>query len=116
MSVDVLNGTSIAGRAGRNGDALRVAGFHVDAVDSTDSDGGHHDRVPQWPQSGAKAVAAAVPGAALTETGSVHKVTLVLGFNGVQAKALGHSNTDAAPHSSGAKAPKAPPGRPNCIN
>ncbi len=116
VSVDVLNGTSIAGRAGRNGDALRVAGFHVDTVDSTDPTAATTVEYPNGSQSGAKAVAAAVPGAALIETSSVHKVTLVLGSNGVQAKALGQSNTDASPHTGGAKAPKAPPGQPNCIN
>ena len=36
VSVDVLNGTSISGLAGRNGDALRVLGFRIGTIDSTE--------------------------------------------------------------------------------
>ncbi|HZC53947.1 MAG TPA: LCP family protein [Mycobacterium sp.] len=109
VSVDVLNGTSVGGRAGRNGDALRVLGFHVDTIDSTEPTAATAVEYPDGSQSAAKAVAAAVPGATLVETGSVRNVTLVLGANGVQAKAL------AAPRTrpSGAKQPAA---GSNCIS
>ena len=79
---------------------------------------------PDGAQAGAKAVAAAVPGASLVETGSVHKVTLVLGANGVQAKALrtGQSTQPSQSAQSSqsqqpAKHAAAPPsGQPACIN
>jgi LCP family protein required for cell wall assembly len=113
VSVDVLNGTAITGLAGRNGDALRAAGFRVGTIDSTDPTAATTVEYPNGSQSAAKAVAAAVPGAALVETGSVHNVTLVLGTNGVQAEALGRAHAPAAPQHA---ASKPPPGQPNCIN
>ena len=117
VSLDVLNGTAIAGRAGRNGDALRAAGFHVDTVDSTDPTADTTIEYPDGAQAGAKAVAAAVPGASLVETGSVHKVTLVLGANGVQAKTLrGAQSAQSQPASHAAAHPAAPSGQPDCIN
>jgi LCP family protein required for cell wall assembly len=124
VSVDVLNGTTITGLAGRNGDALRAAGFRVDTVDSTDPTADTTVEYPDGAQAGAKAVAAAVPGASLVETGSVHKVTLVLGANGVQAKALraGQSTQPSQSAQSSqsqqpAKHAAAPPsGQPDCIN
>ena len=124
VSLDVLNGTAIAGRAGRNGDALRAAGFHVDTVDSTDPTADTTIEYPDGAQAGAKAVAAAVPRASLVETGSVHKVTLILGANGVQARTLhggqsaqsqpqSHSQSQPARH---AAAHPAASGQPDCIN
>lgn len=111
MSLDVLNGTSVTGLAGQNGNTLRATGFHVDTVDSTDPTAATTIEYPDGTQAGAKAVSAGVPGTALVETGSVQKVALVLGSNGVQARALGHP----AP-SPGHSAHPAPPGQPNCIN
>jgi hypothetical protein len=124
VSLDVLNGTTITGLAGRNGDALRAAGFRVDTVDSTDPTADTTVEYPDGAQAGAKAVAAAVPGASLVKTGSVHKVTLVLGANGVQANALraGQSAQSSQPAQSSqspqpAEHAAAPPsGQPDCIN
>jgi hypothetical protein len=113
VSLDVLNGTTVTGLAGRNGDALRSAGFRIGTIDSTDPTAATTVEYPDGSQSAAKAVAAAVPGAALVETGSVHKVTLVLGTNGVQAEALGRPHSPAAARPAAAKSP---PGQPNCIN
>ena len=110
VSLDVLNGTSGPGLAGRNGDALRTVGFHVDAVDSTDPTAATTVEYPDGAQSAAKAVAARVPGAQLARTNSVRKVTLVLGSNGVQVKGLGPAK--ARPSAVRAR----PPGQPDCIN
>jgi LytR cell envelope-related transcriptional attenuator len=109
VTLDVLNGTTISRLAGRNADALRAAGFHVDVVDSTDPTAETTIEYPNGGQSAAKAVAAQVPGAALDETSSVHKVTLVLGGNGVQARALGSGETPTS-------ARPAALGQPDCIN
>jgi LCP family protein required for cell wall assembly len=109
VTLDVLNGTTISRLAGRNADALRAARFHVDVVDSTEPMADTTIEYPNGAQSAAKAVAAQVPGAALAETSSVAKVTLVLGDNGVQAKTLdpGERATSSRP---------APLTQPNCIN
>jgi LCP family protein required for cell wall assembly len=109
VSVDVLNGTSGSGLAGRNGDALRAAGFHVDTVDSTDPTAATTVEYPDGAQSAAKAVAAEVPGAQLVRASSVRKVTLVLGSNGVQVNGLGSAQARPATKA-------APPGQPDCIN
>ncbi len=92
VTVDVLNGTSTAGLAGRNGDALKALGFHVNTVDSTDPATATSVEYPVGQQAAAKAVAAAVPGAQLVLTTSVPRVTLVLGSNNIQVKSLGGSN------------------------
>jgi LCP family protein required for cell wall assembly len=110
VSLDVLNGTSGPGLAGRNGDALRTAGFRVDTVDSTDPTAATTVEYPDGAESAAKAVAAQVPGAQLVRTNSVRKVTLVLGSNGVEAKGL----APVKPRTSAKAAP--PPGQPDCIN
>jgi LCP family protein required for cell wall assembly len=109
VTLDVLNGTAISRLAGRNADALRAAGFHVDVVDSTDRTTATTIEYPNGAQSSAKAVAAQVPGAVLAETSSVRKVTLVLGSNGAQARSLGPGETPR----SGSPAPL---DQPNCIN
>jgi LCP family protein required for cell wall assembly len=109
VSLDVLNGTSGPGLAGRNGDALRAAGFRVDTVDSTDPTATTTVEYPDGAQSAAKAVAAQVPGAQLVRASSVRKVTLVLGSNGVQVKGLGPAQARPATKA-------APPGQPDCIN
>jgi len=117
VSLDVLNGTSTAGLAARNGDALRAAGFHVDIVDSTDPTAATTIEYPDGKQSAAKAVAARVPGAQLVETGSVTKVTLVLGGNGVQVKGIASSASTSSGSAGSAKHTAAPPpGQPDCIN
>lgn len=109
VTLDVLNGTMMSRLAGRNANALRAAGFHVDVIDSTEPTEATTIEYPNGAQSQALAVAAQVPGAALTETGSVQKVTLVLGGNGVQAKELGRGETPVSQH-------PAPLDQPDCIN
>ncbi len=109
VTIDVLNGTAISRLAGRNADALRAAGFHVDVVDSTDPTAATTIEYPNGMQSAAKAVATQVPRAVLAETSSVHKATLVLGSNGVQASSLGSGETPTSGR-------RATPDQPNCIN
>jgi len=88
VTLDVLNGTPVPGVAGRNADALRHAGFTVAAVDSTEAATATSVEYPPGQQSAAKAVAAAVPGATLVQTGSVQRVTLVLGTDGHEARSV----------------------------
>jgi LCP family protein required for cell wall assembly len=109
VTLDVLNGTRISRLAGRNADALRAAGFHVDVVDSADPTAATTIEYPNGAEPAALAVAAQVPGATLAETSSVHKVTLVLGDNGVEVGTLRPGETPT----SGSPAPRS---QPNCIN
>ncbi len=117
VTLDVLNGTVIAGLAGRNAAALHKLGFHVETVDSTTQTNTTTVEYPPGAQNQAKAVASAVPGARLTQTESVKKVTLVLGADGRQAAGL----ASTAPSSAASRAPSTaakPPtatGR-GCIN
>ena len=111
----MLNGTSVAGLARRNGDALKAAGFHVGTIDSADAAAATTIEYPDGMQSAAKAAAAAIHGAVLVETGSVHRVTVVLGANGVQADGLGPKQATKPPVSTHSTA-TASAGQPACIN
>ena len=95
VELDVLNGTTTTGLAGRNAAALRALGFHVNTVDSADATAATTVQYRPGQQSQAKAVAAAVPGAVLAETTSVPRVTLVLGTDGIQVRGLVSPNGDA---------------------
>jgi LCP family protein required for cell wall assembly len=130
VTVDVLNGTSVVGLAGRNAAQLKALGFHTNNVISTDPTAKTTVEYPPGLQAQAKAVAAAVPGATLVLTSSVSRATLVLGSNGVQVKGLTvptapASSPTAVPlagsttgRSTAAKAtaPPAPPVGLGCIN
>ncbi len=97
VTVAVVNDTNSNGLEQTNAAALQKLGFHTtipgattDVVARTVID------YPKGAESAAKAVAAAVPGAALSESTKVSSVTLVLGNNGVQVKSLmpaGSSNS-----------------------
>ena len=100
VTVDVLNATPIAGLAGRNADALRHAGFTVATVDSTEAATATTVEYPPGQQSAAKAVAAAVPGATFVQTDSVHRVTLVLGTDGHEARGAASAATTPSPSAS----------------
>ncbi len=108
VTVDVLNGTDTTGLAGRNADALKADGFKVDTVDSTDEAAATLIEYPNGLQAQAKALAAAVPAAKLTETSAVSRVTLVLGGNGVQDKALQAAASGTASVAGGATGGSAP--------
>jgi LCP family protein required for cell wall assembly len=135
VTLDVLNGTPVPGVAGRNADALRRAGFTVAAVDSTEAATATSVEYPPGQQSAAKAVAAAVPGVTLVQTGSVQRVTLVLGTDGHEARgvaasaapiptptptptASGPRSAATAPTSSATSAARPSPAQPagGCIN
>jgi hypothetical protein len=108
VTLDVLNGTPVAGVAGRNADALRHAGFTVAAVDSTEAATATAVEYPLGQQSAAKAIAAAVPGATLVQTGSVQRVTLVLGTDGHEARGVATSTAQAPSSPRPASTPTAP--------
>jgi LCP family protein required for cell wall assembly len=89
VTVDVLNGAEVYHLASRNAAQLKKLGFTIDVVDSTPTP--ITTTVVQYPHgraAGAKAVAAAVPGAHLEETSSVTRVTLLLGTDGKQVRGL----------------------------
>ncbi|MDQ2750203.1 MAG: LCP family protein [Pseudonocardiales bacterium] len=88
VTIDVLNGTSTVGLAGRNADQLRVLGFKVNNILSTAPSVDTVIEYPGGKESEAKAVSAAVPGATLAQTNSVDRVTLVIGNNHVEVKGL----------------------------
>ena len=96
----------------------KALGFVVNNVDSTDTTTATTVEYPAGLESQAKAVAAAVHGAKVTETSSVARVTLILGTNGVQANGLAPaSSTSSHPAPTGTHAPKAPTtGTLGCIN
>jgi LCP family protein required for cell wall assembly len=88
VTVDVLNGTDIAGLAGHNADQLRTLGFKVNAVDSTDAAADTVIEYPSGKEAQAKALSLVVSDAKLVQS-TVDRVTLVLGTNHVQVKGLG---------------------------
>lgn len=106
VTVDVLNGTDVAGVAGRNADQLRTLGFKVNVIDSTDASADTVVEYPSGTQAQAKAVDAVVKGAQLVQTANVDRVTLVLGANHLQVNGLGGSTP--ARHSTKAPAKKKP--------
>ena len=98
MTVAVVNDTNSNGLEQANAAALQKLGFKTsipaattDVVDQTVID------YPKGSESAAKAVAAAVPGAVLSESTKVSAVTLVLGNNGVQVKSLMPAGTSSSP-------------------
>jgi LCP family protein required for cell wall assembly len=105
VTVDVLNGTSTVGLAGKNADQLKVLGFKVNAVDSTSPSADTVVEYPSGKESEAKAVSAAVPGAKVVQTNNVGRVTLVLGANHVQVKGLAASKPPTGKTTSAAKKP-----------
>jgi LCP family protein required for cell wall assembly len=85
FTVDVLNGSTTDGAATRNADALRQLGFQVGVVDTAAARSPR--TVIEYPpgmQSQAKTLAEQVPGAQGQQTGSVGRVTLLLGADGLQ--------------------------------
>jgi LCP family protein required for cell wall assembly len=83
VGVDVVNGTGTAGLATSSAAALSALGFSA-AADPTGGTSTTLTTVtyPAGMESQAKAVADAVPGAAVAESGSVTQVTLTLGTDG----------------------------------
>ncbi|HET8582615.1 MAG TPA: LCP family protein [Jatrophihabitans sp.] len=100
VTVDVLNGTTIARLAARNAAALRGLGFKVNTVDSAPSTvQATTIEYPPGAQAQAKAVAQVVPGAKAIETPGLARVTLVLGSDGhwVRGVAPAPATTSSSP-------------------
>jgi LCP family protein required for cell wall assembly len=101
VTVAVVNDTNSNGLEKTNAAALNKLGFQTtipaatsDVVDRTVIE------YPKGQESAAKAVAGAVPGAAVSESSKVSGVTLVLGNNGVQVKSLMPSGSSGSSPSS----------------
>jgi LCP family protein required for cell wall assembly len=114
-TVAVVNDTDSNGLEQANAAALAKLGFHTTVPPATsDVLARTTIRYPRGSEPAAKAVQAAVPGAALVLSSSVPGVTLVLGNNGVQVASLmpAHSAaTSSAPASgSGSTAPNSEDG------
>lgn len=88
VTVDVLNGTDIPRLAARDATALETLGFTTAAVDSAPPTAATTVEYPAGQERAAKAVLAVAPGAKAVETPSAHRVTLVLGSNGVLVKGV----------------------------
>ncbi|MGI8677227.1 MAG: LCP family protein [Jatrophihabitans sp.] len=88
VTVDVLNGTSVARTAARNADGLKALGFHVDTIDSTSATRGTTVEYPPGHEAQAKAVLAAVPGAKALPSPDVARVTVIVGTNNVMVKGV----------------------------
>jgi LCP family protein required for cell wall assembly len=121
VTVDVLNGTNIAGLAGRNADRLRSLGFKVNAHDSTNPTTVTAIEYAAGAEPQAKALAAVVTGAKLIETSGLSRVTLVLGTDGVQVNGLTRTAQAATPPATHSSAPRqatgsAAAGGLGCIN
>jgi LCP family protein required for cell wall assembly len=95
VTVDVLNGTSVARLASRNADALKGLHFRIDNVDSTASTAHTTIEYPPGKEAQAKAVLLAVPHARTVESPGLARVTVALGADGVVAKGV------SSPHPSG---------------
>ncbi|MEO6886038.1 MAG: LCP family protein [Jatrophihabitantaceae bacterium] len=109
VTADVLNATSIVGLAGKNADALKALGFKVDVIDSAANESA--TTMIQYPpggQAAAKALAAAVPGAALVQTSLVQRATVVLGSDGHQVKGAA-GNPGSTPPAGSSTATQATP-------
>ncbi|MEP6598385.1 MAG: LCP family protein [Actinomycetota bacterium] len=82
VTVDVFNGSGADGVATRNANALKQAGFVIGQVETTAWTATTVVSFPAGLQPQAQLVAARVPGAAVTPSDSVSRVTLILGADG----------------------------------
>lgn len=103
VTVAVVNDTNSNGVEKANADALQKLGFQTTLPPAT-SDVADKTviKYPKGSEGDAKAVAAAVPGAAVQQSASVSQVTLVLGNDGVQVKTLSPAPSHSASRSSSA--------------
>jgi hypothetical protein len=82
VTVQVINGTGRPGLAASNSAALAKLGFHVVAPGNGTTQTATTITYPAGEEAQAKAVAAHVPGAAVSVSTSVRRVTLTLGSQG----------------------------------
>lgn len=88
VTVDVLNGTSVPRLAARDATALAALGFHPAAVESAPPTAATTVEYAGGQEAAAKALLALMPRAKAVLTPNVHRVTLVLGRNGVVVKGV----------------------------
>ena len=100
VTVDVLNGTGVAGLATQNAQALQRRGFQTGSVDSTGATDTTVVEYAPGQEAAAKAVAAAVPHVKVVVTSTVQRVTLVLGTDNYQVAGQ-HGANDAGRAPSG---------------
>jgi LCP family protein required for cell wall assembly len=104
VTVAVVNDTNSNGLEQSNAAALNKLGFKTTIPPATsDVVAKTVIEYPQGQEAAAKAVAAAVPGAAVSQSSKVSTVTLVLGNNGIQVKSLmpaGSSSSSPSPSGS----------------
>jgi LCP family protein required for cell wall assembly len=104
VTVAVVNDTNSNGLEQTNAAALNKLGFQTTIPPATsDVVAKTVIQYPQGQEAAAKALAAAVPGAAVSQSSKVDTVTLVLGNNGVQVKSLmpaGHTSSSPSPSGS----------------
>jgi LCP family protein required for cell wall assembly len=108
VTVDVLNaGSGINNAARDNSNNLRTQGFQIGTVSDHASISATTIEYADGMQAQAKTLAAYVPGAVLLKAAVAH-VTLLLGADGIGAKAkVAGSSSSAAPTTSAAPQPKA---------
>jgi LCP family protein required for cell wall assembly len=102
VTVQVINGSGTSGLAAANSSALAKLGFKVSAPANGASQTATTITYPAGMEAQAKAVAARVPGAAVSASTSVQQVTLTLGTDGRQVAGAGGASS--APASSSAAA------------
>jgi hypothetical protein len=94
VTVQVINGTGRPGLAASSSAALTKLGFHVDAPSNGPTQAATTITYPAGKEAQAKAVAAHVPGATVTASAAVRRVTLTLGSQG---GTVGSSSPAATP-------------------
>ncbi len=109
VTVDVLNGSTEDGAANRNADALRQLGFKLGTVDTAKArSAATVIEYPAGMQAQAKTLAEQIPGAQGQQTNSVHRVTLLLGADGLSVSTA-HTPHDAGERPLGAASPSPSP-------
>lgn len=111
VTVTVVNDTNSNGLEQTNAAALQKLGFKTTVpAPTSDVEAKTLIKYPKGDEAAAKAVAAAVPGAVLTQSTDVQSVTLVLGNNGIQVKSLMPAKASGAATGSASAAPSSTDG------
>jgi LCP family protein required for cell wall assembly len=105
VTVQVINGTGRPGLAASSSAALTKLGFHVDAPSNGPTQAATTITYPAGKEAQAKAVAAHVPGATVTASAAVRRVTLTLGSQG---GTVGTSAPAATPSQKNIPSPSTP--------
>jgi hypothetical protein len=93
VTVRVVNGSGRPGLAAKGAAALSKLGFHVDAPANGAGQTTTTITYPAGDEAQAKAVAAHVPGATVTASTTVRRVTLTLGSDGIEVGSASHATT-----------------------